>query len=110
MRWKVWYGDGSTFSDENGPPSQAPALNVQIILVRDDDPNSQLGRYPVHRFDYYWWDDPEWFGGDLFGLFDYLSRPGDKRVLFGRTIANADHQAIVDAALADTDLIRRSSR
>jgi hypothetical protein len=110
MRWKVYYGDGSTFSDKDGPPSQAPTLNVQIIIVRDDDPNSQLGRYPVHRFDYYWWDDPEWFGGDLFGLFDYLSRPGDKRVLFGRTISNADHQAIVDAALADTDLIRRSSR
>jgi hypothetical protein len=30
--------------------------------------------------------------------------------LFGRTISNAEHQAIVDAALADTDLIRRSSR
>jgi hypothetical protein len=110
MLWKVYYGDGTTFSDEDGKPSQAPALDVQIILVRDDDPNSALGRYPVHRFDYYWWDEPDWFGGDLFGLFDYLSRPGDKRVLFGRTISNARHQEIVDRALADPDLFRKPRR
>ena len=110
MRWKIHYGDGSTFSSNDGDPFDAPALNVQIIVVRDDDPSSQLGRYPVHRFDYYWWDEPDWFGGDLFGLFDYLSRPGAKRVLFGRTVANAEHQAIIDGALADPDMIRRPGR
>jgi hypothetical protein len=108
MKWRVYYGDGSTFSNEDGDPSEAPALNVQIIIVRDDDPHSQLGRYAVHKFDFYWWDDPDWFGGELFGLFDYLSRPGHKRVLFGRTVGNADFQAIVDRALADPDFIRKS--
>jgi hypothetical protein len=110
VAWRIYYGDGTTFDDLDGTPADAPALNVQVIVVRDRDPNSQLGRYPVHRFDYYWWDDPDWYGGDLFGLFDYLARPGWKRVMFGRTIGNAEHQAIIDRALADPDLIRRSRR
>ena len=32
--WKIWYGDGSTFSSENGLPGDAPTTDVQAIAER----------------------------------------------------------------------------
>ncbi len=31
MRFKIWYGDGSTFSSDEGPWEAAPKENVQVI-------------------------------------------------------------------------------
>lgn len=77
--WKVYYGDGSTFSDQDGSPELAPALNVQAITC-----------------------SPEvWMGGDVFGLMDYLSLPGWKRVLFGRMVTNAEYDKAVTLARND---------
>jgi len=104
--WRIYYGDGSTY-DSSGSPFDAPALDVQAIIIRVNDPANSYGRGLVARFDYYWWvpESQEWFGGDLFGLFDYLTNTlGPKRVLFGRTIGNAEHQDIITRALADKEL------
>lgn len=110
MNWIIHYGDGSRYTDEDGDVFDAPALNVQAISCRTDDPISAKGFYTVFRFDYYWWEPPDWFGGEIFGLFDYLSRPGEKKVVFGRTIGNAEHQAIIDAACTSRELERRAIR
>lgn len=98
--WLIYYDDGSVWG---GSVPDAPPLGVQAIVQATDDPNVGSGRILIRRFDFYWWDGAEWFGSDLFGLFDYLQRPGYKKVIFGRTIATAAHQAIVDRALAEWD-------
>lgn len=111
--WRVYYSDGSTYSDADGPIQDAPALGVQAIVQRDPNPHG-TGRFVVHGggqrpnrvpIDYYCWDDSQgiWAGTDLFGLWDYLQRPGWKRVLFGRTIADETYQRIIMAAGDDPD-------
>jgi hypothetical protein len=100
MRWRIYYGDGTHY---DGPdPYTAPTRNVQVILTANPDHG-----WDVCRYDDYYWHLPDldsWGGGDKFGLFDYLIEPGPKRVLFGRTIANADFQAIFARACADQSL------
>lgn len=100
MMWRIYYDDGSTFSETDGTAEQAPARGVIAILQPDPDP--VVRQHVVSRFDYYWITDAgEWYGGDIFGLFDYLITPGWKTVKFGRTISNAEHRAIVARATAD---------
>jgi hypothetical protein len=113
VRWRIYYGDRTTFSAADGGPEDAPALNVQAIVQRDPSPHG-TGRHVIHGggqrpnrvpIDYYWWDGEQgiWAGGDLFGLFDYLQRPGWKRVLFGRTIRDEVYQQIIVDAGEDPD-------
>lgn len=110
VRWRIYYGDGTTY---DGPAEDAPALNVQAVVQRDPSPHGS-GRFVVHGggqrpnrvpIDYYCYDVEQqiWLGVDLFGLFDYLQRPGWKRVLFGRTVADVDYQDAIRRAGDDPD-------
>jgi len=78
-KWKIYYGDGSTFSNEDGEPSLAPTTNVQVVVCQP-------------------W---VWQEGDLFGLYDYLMQPGLKVVKFGRTIESSKYQEIANFARSD---------
>lgn len=95
-RWRIYYGDGTVFTDHDGVAFAAPALNVQMIAVADDD----HGWYLCRSSDYYWYlpESDAWQGGDTFGLWDYLAQPGAKRVMFGRTIGNDAFSAILTRA------------
>ena len=61
MNWKVWYIDGSTFSDEPGTDErnasgawlEAPTEGVAIVSVRDQETDQLYGRWWLHRADYY---------------------------------------------------------
>jgi hypothetical protein len=35
MNWRIYYGDGSTFSSDDGAWEDAPGWDVQVILFRD---------------------------------------------------------------------------
>ena len=96
-RWRIYYGDGDTFDSSQGDPKDAPAFNVQACVSRDISPHRE--RFVAHKFDYYWFEDGEWFGGDIFGLFDYLARSG--MVKFGRTISNDQFDRVIKAATDD---------
>lgn len=106
LRWRIYYGDGTTFDVRDGHAFDAPARNVQMIAVADPD----HGWYLCRSDDYYWWlpQTDTWQGGDKFGLFDYLIEPGPKRVLFGRTIGNAQFNAIFDRAMNDPEIPQKS--
>ena len=109
--WKIFYGDGSTYSNLDGSPYDAPSDNVQAIVIRDPT----IGRGIVAKCDLYWWVESEqqWFGlmDKLgYGLFDYLRQPGPKKVIFGRTVSNADYDAAIKAAIADPDFPPKSAR
>ena len=107
MRWKIYIGDGSTFSDQDGSPYDAPGRNVQGIVEADQDHGRHLisGGNFGRRDDYFWWDaDIErWCCGDTFGLWDYLATPGSKKVVFGRSIGNVAFKAIYEHMKTDQD-------
>jgi hypothetical protein len=100
--FRVYYGDGSTY---DGEVADAPALGVQVIV----EPDARVGRVLWQRKDYYWFSDGHWSGGDIFGLFDYLARPGMKRVLFGRSVHAATFDDILQQAIDDPDFAPKSA-
>lgn len=105
MRWRIYYGDGSTWDAEQGA-FDAPARNVQMVAVADPD----HGWYLCRSNDYYWLlPNDTWQGGDIFGLWDYLIEPGAKRVLFGRTVPNEDFQRIFMRACYDPDIPKKTA-
>jgi hypothetical protein len=82
MRWKIYYDGGSTFSDENGTPDQAPAFGVLAVVCEPD----------------------LWGCGDVVGLIDYLAQPGmSKCIRFGRLVANEVYERVLYTARHDTD-------
>lgn len=108
VEWRIYYGDDVPFDSQMGMPWDAPCLNVQAIIYRDDDPHG-AGRKVLHAFHYYWYDTGEWHGGDLFGLFDYLARPGIKVVKFGRSVSDNAYKTALKRATDDPDFLRRAS-
>ena len=109
IKWRVYYGDGSTFSDHNGSAWSAPGRDVQVIVLAD----SNHGWRTQAGDNYYVWDnrgdDHRWWGVDDFGLFDYLIDPGYKRVLFGRRISNQEFSEIFKRASVDDDIPHKTS-
>lgn len=79
--FKIFYDDYTTYDDN---PFIAPAFGVICIL----DTHGQ--KHIDCRYDYYVWKFKEdgWTGVDLFGLWDYLAQPGERKVIFGRTVNN----------------------
>jgi hypothetical protein len=97
MAFVIYYSEDVEYS---GPPEDAPARDVQIIVQDNPDVGSEL----VTSCDYYIWDTylgdegPRWRGVDLFGMYDYLLRPGWKRILMGRTISGEEYVRIYKKA------------
>jgi hypothetical protein len=105
VEWRIYYGDGTTLdSSEVQDLYQVPGLNVQAIAQVD----GHIGRYVLHHMDFYWWVEGQWHQGDHFGLWDYLQRPGPKKVIFGRSLDNVSYQKIVNRALYDEDFLGRA--
>ncbi len=88
--WAIFYGDRLVYSNLDGPVEGVPKLNTQIVLQKSDRVEWEM----IRSSDYYVWRDTFWRGVDIFGLFDYLSQPGSKVVLFGRTILNSEFDLI----------------
>ena len=106
--WRIWYDGGGTYANTDGSPYDAPARGIQAIAQAEPAVGRQIN---AHR-DFYWWDEAkqQWFGGDLFGLWDYLIEPGPKKVCFGRSVKNEEYQDVIKRVLADTDLPAKSAR
>lgn len=103
MHWRVYYGDGST-ADDAVDPFLVPGLDVQAIVQADPD----VGRYVLHHKDFYWWVGGQWHQGDHFGLWDYLQRPGPKKVVFGRSLDNLSYKAVLSRAMSDPGFAAKS--
>ena len=112
MKWRIYYGDGSTYSNEDGPPENAPGVGVQVIVRRDRD----HGRHTIaggnqgRRDDFFWWDATtgQWFNGDHYGFTLYLMRPGWRKVIFGESIGNEAFLEVKKRAAADPDFPRQT--
>lgn len=105
LRWRIYYQGGATFDSRDGSAFEAPARGVQMIAVADPE----HGWYLCRGDHFYWWlPSDSWQGGDIFGLFDYLIEPGVKRVLFGRTVTNAEFSEILQRAQNDPDIPQKT--
>jgi hypothetical protein len=111
VRFKIWYDDGGTYTDEDGPPELAPKRGVQAISQSDP----HCGRTLCRADDFYVYQNYDGIrsfqGVDQFGLHDYLIESGYKLVLFGRTIGNQEYREVLARVNADDYLpIRTSSQ
>ena len=89
IRWRIYYGDRTTYGSQDGSPFDAPSTNVQVVIK--ETPRSKVRPWvPLFGHDHYMWStDPgvTWSACDWAGLFDYLmTYKGPKAVLFGRTL------------------------
>lgn len=99
--WRIYYDDGSTWADTDGPVEDAPGLGVVVILVE------QAESFVIVGHDFYCWhaDQERWWGADQSGVWDYLHRPGWKKVIFGRTVPNEIYGRIHAHAMRDAGMI-----
>lgn len=70
MNWQIWYTDHSTFTSDDGEWEDAPNRGVAVLATAHPGHH-----WTLHQgFDFYvWWPaQPEPWGCDLFGLWDYL--------------------------------------
>lgn len=81
LKWRIYYGDGTTYDNFDGPPEESPAGGVQAIVC--------LPGY--------------WYCGDEVGYFQHMLEPGWKIIRFGSLISNEDYARIKQQALADPD-------
>lgn len=93
--WKIYYGDGSSFSNLDGEPSLAPGLNVQIIRINNGT---------LHSKDYYLYHkDNGWFGvmGEISCLDQIINTSKIVTVKAGRTIGNQEFHDLLLTATYD---------
>jgi hypothetical protein len=107
MKWVVWYSDGSSFTDQDGAPHEAPRWGVLCVSAYSGD----HGRMIWHGTDYYGWVG-EWVSFDSAGLLDYLgNHPGsEKVVLIGRHVPPDMFHRVYELANTDPRLPPRTSR
>lgn len=95
MRWRVYYADGSTYSDRDGDAFHAPTAGVQVVVM--ETPSGAPLRYGKDA--YYWREDVGWQACDTPGLWDYLLMyVGPKAILIGRSIRDEDFWRILERA------------
>lgn len=57
--WKLWFHDGSTWTDLQGTGPLIPQKFIQVIRLRDSE-----GVSTIHGSDYYWLEGGVWMHGD----------------------------------------------
>lgn len=124
--WKIFYDDGTVWTNEDGPWQEAPHRGVQVLVHRDTRVGPRDPRYVgalTNTGDYYvWWPGQEWpWGCDVAGLLDYLVEVGatdetarladfsiaflrEHGVKLGRSIGDNEFKAIFERARNDPDL------
>ena len=108
MRFRIYYDDGSTYSDRDGEPFYARPYGVEVVAIESASAPSgvalQHGLPAKHNW--VWKNDglepaqePIWHLVDEAGLWDYLLMyRGPKAVLIGRTIRNEAFWALMSRA------------
>ena len=106
MFWRIYYDDGSTFSDAYGTPWDAPRTGVQVIVHRDGDGYSLMS-----QSDFYYWEpersDWGWSYCDQYTLVLHLQRAVRPLILFGAMVTLKQFTEFEKRALADVGLEKR---
>jgi hypothetical protein len=112
MDWKIYYGDGETFSSEDGKPEEIPEskrFNVMVCAVT----NLELtGRDCWNQSDFYIYrTDQGWIPVDWTGLLDQMLHCTHliSAVLQGRTCETQRFKAILKRSKTDPGLPIKSA-
>src|SRR3990167_5592916 len=95
INWKLYYGDGSTYSNEDGLPEDAPCGRVIAAAFYDEDNRRRI----CHQADYYIWDGTRWYSASDSGFWQYMGEPGAKVVKFGREIGDIQYRSVMSQAM-----------
>ena len=101
MNWRIYYDDGSTYSDEEGPAELAYPWGVVSVVTRDPKDEREVTSVQGTGFDYFVFDGQEWWGVDFIGLVDRLASRTAEVVCFGRTINTTDYENIIAKSVKD---------
>ncbi len=92
--WTIHYGDGGTFTSDDGPPEAAPVDGIQWIVERLPNGNTQHHR----DRDFYYWTGDCWTAG-FERDFNTWVRNLAPQIKYGVCIANADYERIAAEAI-----------
>ena len=106
MEWRIYCGDGSTFSSDDGSALTAPFWDTQIILQATE----KEGVLRLNSRPYYWYDNRlgQWSCGDYMGMLDYVLHCTTVKI--GRSMRTPDFEALYRRACADPDFPKKSLR
>lgn len=108
MRWRIFYIDGGTFCHLHGDPQDAPGGGVMAVAQEDD----VVGVAIHQQSDFYCFDEQfgGWYGLDVFGLTQYLMRPGFKVVKLGESTTTQAYKDLLQSIKKDPNLPAKSAR
>jgi hypothetical protein len=86
LEWRVFYGDGSTFDNLQGSPFDAPRLDVQVIVQKNDT----VGWKILNGHDYFYFDPKRDGWQETNEWHDTLLATYHPLLLFGRRMSRAD--------------------
>lgn len=101
INWRLYYGDGTTYDENDGPAEEAPAWGVVSVVTRNPYDHREVISVQGTGFDYFVYDGKEWWGVDFVGLIDRLADRSAKVVCFGRTIDTHTYQEIIARSVED---------
>lgn len=104
MRWRIYYEDGTTFSDRDGDAFHAPPAGAQVIAR--EDATAPRGFRLLHgatgHKEAFYWKHETWQPCDLAGAWDYLlMHIGPKAIIWGRTIRDEDFYSLKARAMRE---------
>lgn len=103
MNWRIYYDDGTTFSDEDGAFTSAPNDGVLGVVVADDD----VGRHLLKDKDYYFILRDGTIG-ETDDLGPFLRRLGV--VKFGRWAGDKPYKGTLAKMMNDPDFPKKSAK
>lgn len=81
LDWRIYYCiPGETIDSSQSAPELVPKTDVAYILQRHPETGEVRD---WHGTDYYVWEWGGWWGRTESGLYQYMTRPGSKIVLYG---------------------------
>lgn len=97
VAWKIYYSDGSSFSNLEGKPEDAPPTGVICIKQLSAENKYEL----LALRDFYIWAGKEWWLADASGFWQYMFKPGKKIVKFGTNVDDFTFERIMAEARED---------
>lgn len=104
MKWRIYYGDGTTFDDSQGEPWDAPGTGVVVIVQKHYD--HREGAYLQWRDNFYIWVNGEWVAVCRYRFQEYIFHEKydhRKVALMGTMVTNQDFDRITRKAKTDRD-------